>query len=262
MNTEINQLTKEIAEKDTNLDRQEQALEQAMREERSLTQELTDIKEKKRKAKERTNELIVEKARLEATLHHKQEEIESLKQSAGKENVQAKEIIALKEKEYEDIKKQLETLERQLESERENVSHLQVQKELQKKLDQKGKEIHFLKKSSNDKEQYLKEVIANREQQILEHKNHLRRVEEELELKKKETTHLQEHFQKVTVELEGKAVLARQLLETKDEIRSQLKEERERMDKYVRESMTSKAFSRSQVMKTEVNMRCFYCIVS
>ena len=53
-------------------------------------------------------------------------------------------------------------------------------------------------------ERDLKEIITNREQQVLEHKSHLGRVEVELESKKKETTHLQECFQNVTVELEGK----------------------------------------------------------
>ena len=71
MTNEINQLTKEIAEKDMKLDRQEQALEQVKWDERSLTQELTVIKEKKKKAKERTNELMLEKTRLETILQQK-----------------------------------------------------------------------------------------------------------------------------------------------------------------------------------------------
>ena len=139
---------------------------------------------------------------------------------------------------------------------------MQVEKELQKTLDQKGKEIQFLKKSFKEKEKYLKEVITNREQQVLEHKGHLRRVEGELESKKKETTHLQECFQNVTVELEGKTVMARQLQETNDEIYSQLKAERERIDKYVRQSITAEASSKSYATKTEVNKTCFYHIVS
>lgn len=77
-------------------------------------------------------------------------------------------------------------------------------------------------------------------------------MEKELESKKKETTHLQARFQNITVELEGKTVLARQLQQTKDEICSQLKEERERMDKYVRSSMTTQASTESHVMKTNV----------
>ena len=85
------------------LDRQEQALEQVKWDERSLTRELTVIKEKK-KAKERTNELMLEKTRLETTLQQKEREIQSLKQSAEKESAQVKEMIARKEKECEDIK--------------------------------------------------------------------------------------------------------------------------------------------------------------
>lgn len=252
LNDEINRLTKQIAEKDMELDKKEQALEQTKWEERSLTQELADIKEKKKEAKERTNELMLEKARLETTLQLKEQEIESLKQSAGKESAQVKEMIAMKEREYEDIKKELETLERELDSERKKVSHLRVEKELQEKLDQRGIEIQFLKKSFQEKEECLKQIIAMKEQEVLEHKKELKKVEKELESKKKETTHLQARFQNITVELEGKTVLARQLQQTKDETCSQLKEERERMDKYVRSSMTTQASTESHVMKTNV----------
>ena len=214
--------------------------------------ELVDIREKKKEAKERTNELMVEKTRLETTLQLKEQEIESLKQSAGKESAQVKEMIAMKEREYEDIKKELETLERELDSERKKVSHLQVEKELQEKLDQRGIEIQFLKKSFQEKEECLKQIITMKEQEVLEHKKELKKVEKELESKKQETTHLQACFQNITVELEGKTVLARQLQQTKDEICSQLKEERERMDKYVRSSMTTQASTESHVIKTDV----------
>ena len=187
----------------------------------------------------RTNDLIVEKARLEASLKQKEQEIETLKQLVGKESVQVKEIIAVREKEYEDIKMQLETLEMKLESEKEKVSHLQVEKELQKTLDQRGKEIQFLKKSFQEKEKYLKEIITSREQEVLEHKQQLKKVKEELQAKKKETTHLQECVHKVMVELEWKKVLARQLQEAKDEICSQLKEERKRMDENMMQLITA-----------------------
>ena len=240
------------------LDKQEQALKQTRREERSLAQELTHVKQKKKQAEMRINELMVEKARLDASLQQKEKEIESLKQSAGKESAQVKEMIAVKESEYENIKKQLETLEMKLESERDNVSHFQVEKELQKKLNHRGKEIQFLKKSFQEKEEYLKDIISNREQELLKHKQQLKNVEEELEAKKKETTHLQECFHKVSVELEGKTVLERQLQETKDEIFSHLKEERERMDKYVRQNVTAQAFSETHATKREVIKAYFY----
>ena len=132
------------------------------------------------------------------------------------------------------------------------MSHLRVEKELQEKLDQRGIEIQFLKKSFQEKEECLKQIIAMKEQEVLEHKKELKKVEKELESKKQETTHLQARFQNITVELEGKTVLARQLQQTKDEICSQLKEERERMDKYVRSSTTTQASTESHVMKTNV----------
>ena len=202
----------------------------------------------------------MEKKELEVTLKQKEKEIESLKLSAGEDSAQVKEMIAKKEKEYEDIKKQLETLECKLECEREKVSHLQVEKiELQKNLDQKDQEIQYLKKSSEEKEELLKEIIAIREQQVQEHKEKLKKVEDELESKKNETTHLQECFLKVTVELEGKKVLARQLQETKDEMSSQLKEEREKIDMLLRNSMAVKASPESHAIEIEVITYGMFC---
>ena len=253
LNTKISKLTKEIAEKDMKLGKQEQALEQAKRQESLLKQELTNTKEKKRKAKERTSKLMLEKTRLETTLLLREQEIESLKQSAGEDSAQVKEMIARKEKEYEEIKMRLETLEAKLAFEKEKVTNLQVEKvELQKNLDLRDQKIQFLKKSFEREEKYLQEIITNREQQILEHKEQLKKVKEELESQKMENTRLQEHYQKVTMELQGKRVETRRLHAAREEAHSQLKQERERVDKLIRESMAAKTSPKSRTSEPEV----------
>ena len=67
---------------------------------------------------------------------------------------------------------------------------------------------------------------------------------------------MQKCFQKVTMELEGKTIMARQLQETN------IFSTKGREGKYVRQSITAQASSKSHATKMEVNKTCFYHIVS
>lgn len=116
-------------------------------------------------------------------------------------------------------------------------------------LDIAQNEIHSLKNLTQEKEKYLKEVIAFREQQVSECEEKLRTVEKELESEKQNVTYLEEMLQQTREQLAEKSAEAKVLHEWKVETSSQLTQERKRMDKLVMQKAAGTSETNGKVIQ-------------
>ena len=235
MQAKIDKLSEEITIKDEALHEKQQALQKAESEKTNLQLELRGLKNKKNTLKERKAELKKKTKAIKRTLTEKEEELEALRRSAH-EGTALQEIIATKEREYIEIKKQLKATEDKLQSERQMIVQLQQETAtLQNNLILSEREIESLNMCAKREQELLGKIITYKEEEVAECKEELHKKENELAAQSKMTTELQEKFRVASTELASVSAEARILRKDKEKMSFELEREREHVNELQKE---------------------------
>ena len=133
-------------------------------------------------------------------------------------------------------------------------SLMKEKNELKKALQLKEEEVMVLR-SAQEKSDRLKEIIAIREQELIECKTQLESTEQQLATEREKVSPLQQELQRVREELAEKSGELRQLRESKEETNTQLRMEKERVDMLLKQ-MTAAGISKASSKKQKKVHTC------
>ena len=125
------------------------------------------------------------------------------------------------------------------------INLIQEKTEVEKQLQLKRQELHFLCTIHQDSEQ-LANIIRNKEEEIRKLQQRLHTVESELSSERKQSQELKEQLRQVTAELETKSTVEREREKATGDLRTSLERERQTVD-FLREQLISTSTSKEHV---------------
>ena len=138
LSTKVEQLRKQVKEKDRELAVKDRCLEEVKKQKGEVNQRLVQIKQTIRQTKTKTIKLIREKMNVEKQLQLREQELQFLRTGHQEDSEQLQNIIRNREEEIRELQQQLHTVEGELNFERKRTQELseklqQATTELEKK---------------------------------------------------------------------------------------------------------------------------------